>query len=221
MYMALHIADPEVSRLATALAKLERTTKTEAVRRVLRQALAERRREAKRKGFREFALGIVAEARRQAPAPVSKHEMDELWDMRGIDGNWFVALLAVVLAEPDAHLYIDAIDRALAQRRPVYLPASALVEAGIVAETRNCARYLDALLTRLQPEVVPLDRALAELSQQVFRRFGRGRHQAKLNFGDCMSYATAEFFRLPLLFKGEDFTQTPVASALQNPVDRP
>ena len=79
MYMALYIADAEVSRLATALAKLERTTKTEAVRRALRQTLADRQREAKRRGFREFAQGLVAEARRQGAAPVTKQEMDDLW----------------------------------------------------------------------------------------------------------------------------------------------
>jgi antitoxin VapB len=87
MYMALHIADAEVSRLASALAKLERTTKTEAVRRALRKSLAERRREAKRKGFREFAEGLVAEGREQGIAPVTKAEMDALWGMDVVDGN--------------------------------------------------------------------------------------------------------------------------------------
>ena len=125
------------------------------------------------------------------------------------------ALLAVVLAEADAQLYIDEIERALTEKRPVYVPASVLVEAGIVADSRNCGTFLDTLLDRLQPEIVPLDRSLADLSRQAFRRFGRGRHPAKLNFGDCMSYATAEYFRVPLLFKGEDFPRTPVASALR------
>jgi antitoxin VapB len=87
MYMALHIADAEVSRLASALAKLERTTKTEAVRRALRKSLAERRREAKRKGFREFAERLVAEGRDQGIAPVTKAEMDALWGMDVVDGN--------------------------------------------------------------------------------------------------------------------------------------
>jgi antitoxin VapB len=87
MYMALHIADAEVSRLASALAKLERTTKTEAVRRALRKTLAERRREAKRKGFREFAEGLVAEGREQGIAPVTKEEMDALWGMDIVDGD--------------------------------------------------------------------------------------------------------------------------------------
>ncbi len=70
--------------------------------------------------------------------------------------------------------YIRAIDRALAEGRAVYVPASVLVEAGIVAETRSRVAALDALLDRLQPEIVPLDRSLAQLSRQAFRRFGRG-----------------------------------------------
>jgi hypothetical protein len=87
MYMALHIADAEVSRLATALAKLEHTTKTEAVRRALRRTLAERRREAKRKGFREFAESLVAAGREQEITPVTKEEMDALWGMDVVDGD--------------------------------------------------------------------------------------------------------------------------------------
>jgi hypothetical protein len=87
MYMGLHIADAEVNRLATALAKLERTTKTEAVRRALTQTLDDRRRAAKRKGFREFAQKLVLEARGQRTRPVSKREMDDLWGMSIVDGD--------------------------------------------------------------------------------------------------------------------------------------
>lgn len=66
----------------------ERTTKTEAVRRALRQTLAERRSAAKRKGFREFAKSLVAASRRQgAAAPVTKPEMDDLWGMKVVDGD--------------------------------------------------------------------------------------------------------------------------------------
>ncbi len=80
MYMALHIADPEVTRLVSELAKSERTTKTEALRRLLRRTMAERRKDEKRIGFREFALGLVADARRRKIAPATKAEMDNLWE---------------------------------------------------------------------------------------------------------------------------------------------
>jgi hypothetical protein len=87
MYMALHIADPEVSQLASALAKLEHTTKTEALRRVLREAVKNKRAAAKREGFRELAARIIAEAREQKLQPVTKQEMDDLWGMDQLDGN--------------------------------------------------------------------------------------------------------------------------------------
>ena len=124
------------------------------------------------------------------------------------------ALIAIVLGEPDAQAYIDAIDAAFTEERPIYMPASVLVEAGIVTDIRNLASRFDALLDHLQPEIVPLDRSLAELARQAFRRFGRGRHPARLNFGDCLSYATAEFLHMPLLYKGADFKRTAITSAL-------
>lgn len=79
--MALHVADPEVTRLVTELARLEKTSKTEVLRRILRAAISERQREAKRKDFREFAMQVVAEGRKRKIPPVTKAEMDDLWGM--------------------------------------------------------------------------------------------------------------------------------------------
>jgi len=86
------------------------------------------------------------------------------------------ALIAIVLGEPDAQIYIDAIDAAFGKERSIYVPASVLVEAGIVADIRNRGPRLDALLDHLQPEIVPLDRSLAVLARRAFHRFGRGHH---------------------------------------------
>lgn len=127
------------------------------------------------------------------------------------------ALLAIVLGEIDADLYIAAITSSLEKNADVYVPASVLVEAGIVAEQRERGHELDELLERIQPEIISIDHAVATLARKAFGKFGRGRHPAKLNFGDCMSYASAQYLRLPLLFKGEDFTQTDIQSALSNP----
>lgn len=80
MYMALHIADADVTRLVTDLAKSEGTTKTEALRRLLKKTMAERQRDVTRAGFREFALGLMAEARLKKTAPATKAEMDDLWE---------------------------------------------------------------------------------------------------------------------------------------------
>ncbi len=61
---------------------------------------------------------------------------------------------------------------------------------------------------------MPLSEEIAKLSVKVFRKFGKGVHEAGLNFGDCMSYATADYLHAPLLFKGSDFEKTPVRKAL-------
>lgn len=124
------------------------------------------------------------------------------------------ALLAIVFGEPDFATYRDAIENYTAEGLGIYIPATVLVEAGIAAERRRVAERLDAVLDELRADIVPLDRAIAQLARQAFREFGRGFHRAALNFGDCMSYATARYLRLPLLYKGDDFRKTNIPSAL-------
>ena len=72
---------------------------------------------------------------------------------------------------------------------------------------------LDALLARLEVEIVAHDAALARIARAAFLRFGKGRHPARLNFGDCASYALAKAHNPPLLFKGDDFARTDVKAA--------
>jgi ribonuclease VapC len=74
---------------------------------------------------------------------------------------------------------------------------------------------LDALVERRGIEIVSFDRELARESRAAFIRFGKGRHPAGLNFGDCVSYALAQARGLPLLYKGEDFAKTDVVSAVR------
>lgn len=124
------------------------------------------------------------------------------------------ALLAIVLGETDSARYIQSIADALNANASIYVPASVLVEAGIAADKRGFGEELDELLGKMQPEIVPIDGLIANLARHTSRRFGRGHHPAKLNFGDCMSYAAAKSLRLPLLFKGDDFKQTDISPAL-------
>lgn len=84
-----------------------------------------------------------------------------------------------------------------------------------MADGRDRSERLDQLVERMQAEVLPLDRAIAEIARSAFRRFGRGRHKAALNFGDCLSYAVARHLHLPLLYKGNDFSQTDIMPALK------
>ncbi len=81
MYMALHIADPEVSRLAADLAKFEKTTKTEALRRVLREAVKKYEAHERAERFRRTVDEIVASGRKLKIKPITKEERDELWAM--------------------------------------------------------------------------------------------------------------------------------------------
>jgi ribonuclease VapC len=76
------------------------------------------------------------------------------------------------------------------------------------------AAGLPNLLERVGTEIVPFDRSLADEAQRAFLRFGKGRHPAALNMGDCAAYALAKSRGLPLLYKGGAFGRTDVASAL-------
>jgi ribonuclease VapC len=122
------------------------------------------------------------------------------------------ALVAIVLGEPDAETMLDTLRSGHA-----IVGAPTLLEATIVVEARqgpDAARDLRLLVDAAVDEVVPFgpDHALA--ATQAWRRFGKGRHPAGLNFGDCLAYAVAHLADRPLLFKGDDFAATDIASAL-------
>ena len=121
------------------------------------------------------------------------------------------ALIAVLSDESDAAAFRLAIEA-----DPVrLLSAATLLETSIVIEARvgeAGGRELDRLLQKADVEVVAVDAEQAELARHAFRKFGKGRHAASLNYGDCFSYALAESRGEPLLFKGGDFAKTDVAA---------
>jgi ribonuclease VapC len=123
------------------------------------------------------------------------------------------AVLAILKQEPAAAACALAIANA-----PVRLmSAASLVEAGIVMQARfgdGGARALDALLRRAQIEIAPFDAEQAAIARDAFCRFGKSRHPASLNLGDCFAYALAKRQDEPLLFIGDDFDRTDLASAL-------
>ena len=92
-----------------------------------------------------------------------------------------------------------------------------MVMAGRARTTMLTWDPVDRLLRDLGIAIVSHDHALALLARDAFLRFGKGRHPARLNFGDCAAYALAKSRALPLLFKGEDFARTDIASALAGP----
>lgn len=124
------------------------------------------------------------------------------------------AVAAVVFGEPDAEALL-AVMRGSAG--DLVISGATLVEVGIVVEARQgpeAGEDLKTLLRALGVRVVPVDERHATVATAAWRRFGKGRHPAGLNLGDCFSYAAARVEGAPLLFKGADFPQTDVASAL-------
>lgn len=116
------------------------------------------------------------------------------------------ALIAILKGEPEAARLLDA----LLSARNARISAASLVEARIVAERFNGTTQLEKLILQADIEVVPLDTTQADLAYEGFLRFGKGRHEAGLNYGDLFSYALARALREPLLFKGTDFAKTDI-----------
>src|SRR5262249_21241561 len=105
------------------------------------------------------------------------------------------------------------IARALEAGAPRLLSAANLLEASIVIESRKgeaAGRELDLLLYRAVVEVVPVDQDQAEIARAAWRRFGKGRHPAGLNFGDCFAYALTKNGGMALLGDGDDFSRTDI-----------
>ena len=124
------------------------------------------------------------------------------------------AIIAVLLGELDAPQFADAMTRSIGD---LHISVVTRVQAAIVLEARQgseAAADLQILLDRLTIMEQPVTAAQADLALRAWRRFGKGRHPAKLNLGDCFSYALAASLNARLLFKGDDFGQTDVAAVL-------
>ncbi len=123
------------------------------------------------------------------------------------------ALIAILRDEPERRRFIDAIVDHGGPR----ISAATYLETAMVLELRwgeRAGRELDTLIEDIGADVVPFDRAQAAIAREAFRRYGKGIHEAALNFGDCFVYALAKTLGAPLLFKGEDFALTDVERAL-------
>lgn len=121
------------------------------------------------------------------------------------------ALLALLSGEPEAARIGRAVLHAVVRR----VSAANLVEAGIVVQARfgdDGARDLDLLVAKLALTIEPVTARQSDLARRAFRRYGKGRHPAGLNFGDCFAYALAKETGEPLLYKGDDFSRTDIAT---------
>lgn len=122
------------------------------------------------------------------------------------------AILAILRGEPEA----PALAAALAADPSRLISAPTLLECSIVLAARfgdAGLRELDLLVHRAGLDIVPFDAAHCEVARDAYRRFGKGRHPAGLNYGDCMTYALAASTAEPVLFVGNDFAATDLAPA--------
>ncbi|MBN9591289.1 MAG: type II toxin-antitoxin system VapC family toxin [Alphaproteobacteria bacterium] len=124
------------------------------------------------------------------------------------------ALIAILRQEEDAGIIAEAAGKA----EKISISAATWFEAAIVADRFRdpmVGRRFDDICRELSLVVVPLDEAQARIAREAYRDFGKGSgHKAQLNFGDCFAYALAKTMNEPLLYKGTDFSQTDVRTAV-------
>ena len=117
------------------------------------------------------------------------------------------ALLAILLGEPERGKFLQL----LSESETRLLSAANALETAIVVESRRgeaAGRELDLFQHRTKIEIVAVDADQFSIARFAWRKFGKGRHPAALNFGDCFAYALAKTSSEPLLAKGEDFRRT-------------
>lgn len=123
------------------------------------------------------------------------------------------AIVAVILGEAERHIFLQLLMNA----NQLSLSAVTHYETSIVVAgakgDRSAARFVDELIEQSEMEIVPADRNVALAAREAYFRFGRGYHPARLNFGDCFSYALAKARNDTLLFKGDDFLKTDIVPA--------
>ena len=122
------------------------------------------------------------------------------------------ALVAILYREPEAVRFVEAIHDAPLSK----ISVANYVELAIVVERQLGAdgmRQAEAFFRRAGLVIEPVTLEHGELARQAFLDFGKGRHRAALNFGDCFAYALAKATGEPLLFKGDDFSMTDIRAA--------
>ena len=124
------------------------------------------------------------------------------------------AVIAILRLEAEAKAFADAIAAtSLRLMSAVTMQESCMVLAGRTGGA-ECWVGLEELIERAAIQIAPYDDAQARMAREAFLHYGKGRHPAALNFGDCASYALARVRRMPLLFKGEDFARTDIDRAI-------
>jgi ribonuclease VapC len=119
------------------------------------------------------------------------------------------ALAAIFFAEPERETFLAAITAAGTR----LISAASVLETGMVLESRQgeaAGREFDLFVVRANLQIVPVDSEQVDLARSAWRKYGKGRHPAALNFGDCFSYALAKSVGEPVLAKGTHFIGTDI-----------
>jgi ribonuclease VapC len=119
------------------------------------------------------------------------------------------ALHAIFLGEPERRRFLEAITQAETR----WISAANVLETGMVFEAQRgeaAGREFDLFLHQAKVEVVSVDIEQVDIARLAWRKYGKGRHPAGLNFGDCFAYALAKMLGEPLLAKGNDFARTDI-----------
>ncbi|MBA4223229.1 MAG: type II toxin-antitoxin system VapC family toxin [Bosea sp.] len=129
------------------------------------------------------------------------------------------AIVAMILSEPDAADLASALDGGdAAITSPLAIYEASLAIARVNAIPAAIARdEIHLTLTRMSIAIAPIDASQGDIAVSAFDRFGKGRHPAALNMGDCFAYACAAVHDARILFKGQDFSQTDLPSARSGP----
>jgi ribonuclease VapC len=124
------------------------------------------------------------------------------------------AIVAIIACEADAtHLEARLVtaERSYASAMATY-EATLGIARSLNISIGNAGSLVDDLLSQIHTEIIPVTAEIGREALRAFERFGRGRHPARLNMGDCFAYACARALGVPLLFKGDDFSQTDIAA---------
>jgi ribonuclease VapC len=118
------------------------------------------------------------------------------------------AIIAILRLEAE----VEEFARAMSSDPVRLLSAATMVEIGILLIARSDSAYqeFEQLVADIEIEIVPVDEQQSRIALDAFRRYGKGRHPARLNYGDCFTYALAKLSGEPLLFKGDDFGKTDI-----------
>jgi ribonuclease VapC len=121
------------------------------------------------------------------------------------------ALIAILRDEPERRVFNEAIEAA----ESCAMSTASFLETSMIVESRygpDGTRDLDLFISKARITLASVDADQAYVARDAFRRYGKGRHPAGLNFGDCFAYALAKMLGEPLLFKGNDFAATDIAA---------